>query len=79
MEDLRARTEKFLAVKGPELGRRHWDDVQKLVQDLQVHQFDLERQTEELGQRAALYRLIVETAMGDRCRLPDNLRQPRYG
>ncbi len=62
MDGLRARTEKFLAAKEPELEQRHWDDARKLVQELQAHQIDLESQNEALRQSAALYRLIVEAA-----------------
>jgi PAS domain S-box-containing protein len=46
--DLRARAEKFLAAQGPDLASMPWDDAQKLVHELQVHQIELEMQNEEL-------------------------------
>jgi PAS domain S-box-containing protein len=48
--NLRVRAEKLLAVGGPGLQQVPPDDVLELVQELQVHQIELEMQNEELRQ-----------------------------
>ena len=47
---LRSRAEKLLAAKGGELKKIPKTDVLSLVQELQVHQIELEMQNEELRQ-----------------------------
>jgi len=48
IDHLKARVEKFLAAKGPDLERMPWDDLQELVQELQAHQGELEKQNQAL-------------------------------
>ena len=48
--DLRSRAEKLLAVKGREVKKIPLTDVLSLVQELRVHQIELEMQNEELRQ-----------------------------
>ncbi|MHB9074096.1 MAG: PAS domain S-box protein [Desulfobaccales bacterium] len=48
IEHLKARVKKFLAAKGPDLERMPWSDVQELVQELQAHQGELEKQNQTL-------------------------------
>ena len=47
-EVLRARAKKFLAKPGPELDKIPPTEIQKLVQELQIHQVELDLQNEEL-------------------------------
>ena len=47
-EVLRARAKKFLAKSGPELDKIPPTEIQKLVQELQIHQVELDMQNEEL-------------------------------
>ena len=47
-EVLRARAKKFLAKPGPELDKIPLTEIQKLVQELQIHQVELDLQNEEL-------------------------------
>ena len=49
-EVLRARAKKILAKPGPELGKIPPTEIQKLVQELQIHQVELDMQNEELRQ-----------------------------
>src|SRR5260370_40901536 len=47
-KELRARAERFLRKSGRELAQMPTDDVQKLVNELEVHQVELEMQNDEL-------------------------------
>ncbi|MCJ7818965.1 MAG: PAS domain S-box protein [Syntrophales bacterium] len=47
-EVLRARAKKFLAKPGPELDKIPLTEIQKLVQELQIQQVELDMQNEEL-------------------------------
>ena len=47
-EVMQARAKKFLAKSGPELDQISPTDIQKLVQELQIHQVELDMQNEEL-------------------------------
>ena len=49
-EILRARAKKFLVKSGPELDKIPPTEIQKLVQELQIHQVELDMQNEELRQ-----------------------------
>ena len=46
-DGLRARVERLLAAKGPDLIKFPLIEVQRLVHELQVHQIELELQNEE--------------------------------
>ena len=49
-EVLRARAKRFLVKSGPELDKIPLTEIQKLVQELQIHQVELDMQNEELRQ-----------------------------
>jgi diguanylate cyclase (GGDEF)-like protein/PAS domain S-box-containing protein len=49
-EVMRARAKKFLTKPGPELDQIPPTEIQKLVQELQIHQVELDMQNEELRQ-----------------------------
>jgi two-component system, cell cycle sensor histidine kinase and response regulator CckA len=51
--DLRVRAERFLAEAGPDLEKIQAEDVKRLVQELQVHQVELEMQNQELRRTQA--------------------------
>ena len=52
-EVLRARAKKFLAKSGPELDKIPPTEIQKLVDELQIHQVELDLQNEELRRSQA--------------------------
>jgi diguanylate cyclase (GGDEF)-like protein/PAS domain S-box-containing protein len=52
-EVLRARAKKFLAKSSPELDKIPPTEIQKLVQELQIHQVELDMQNEELRRSQA--------------------------
>ena len=61
-EVLQVRAEKFLAETGPDLGKIPLTEIQKLVQDLQLHQIELDMQNQDLRRNEERFHLLFDKA-----------------